>query len=58
MMIRISKKTLLIRNAINMRCLDDYFSRKRLELYTDSQIKIRYHWFKHLKVSYLFININ
>jgi capsule polysaccharide modification protein KpsS len=34
-----------------MRCLDDYFTRKRLELYTDSQIKIRYHWFKYLKVN-------
>lgn len=33
---RISKKTLLVRNAINMRCLDNYFSRKRLEIYTDS----------------------
>jgi hypothetical protein len=29
--------------------LDDYFARKRYEIYTDSQIRIRYHWLKYRK---------
>lgn len=27
--------------------MDDYFARKRYEIYTDSQIRIRYHWLKY-----------
>ncbi len=27
----------------------EYFQRKRIELLTDSQIKIRYHWLKYKK---------
>jgi len=41
---------LFIRNEIKLQCLDDYFARKRYEIYTDSQIKIRYHWLKYKKM--------
>ena len=40
---------LQVRNAIKLQCLDDYFARKRYEMYTDSQITIRYHWLKYKK---------
>jgi hypothetical protein len=36
-----------VRRNIKIKCLDDYFAIKRRELYTDSQIKIRYFYMRY-----------
>lgn len=55
---RISKWTMKVRKDIKFRCLEDYFARKRFEIYTDSQIKIRYHYLRYKRVSRAKIILN
>ncbi|CDW79060.1 UNKNOWN [Stylonychia lemnae] len=44
----IFKRVKLVKNRIREKFMETYFQRKRMELYTDSQIKIRYYFLKYI----------